>query len=100
MDSVFPSATLSILVVEDDAELRAAIVRTLTQAGYEAVPASSGEDALDLIAAAEFDRLCCASELPAARAAAMFAPPSTSSGQTLRWSMPPRLPRRSRDQKI
>ena len=41
MDSVFPSATPSILVVEDDAELRGATVRPLTQVGYEAVPASS-----------------------------------------------------------
>ena len=48
----------------DDAELRAAIIRVLTQAGHEAVPALSGKDALDLIAAAEFDGLYCTIELP------------------------------------
>lgn len=65
MDSISPSpAATSILVVEDDTQAREAVVHTLTQAGYEAIPASSGEDALDLIAAAEFDRLCCAIELP------------------------------------
>ncbi len=64
MDSISPSATPSILVVEDDAQSRAAITRAVTQAGYEAVPATSGEDALDLMAAAEFDGLYCAIELP------------------------------------
>jgi CheY-like chemotaxis protein len=39
MDSISSStAAPSILVVEDDAEAREAIVHTLTQAGYEAVP--------------------------------------------------------------
>jgi CheY-like chemotaxis protein len=65
MDSISSSsAAPSILVVEDDAEAREAIVRTLTQAGDEAVPASSGEDALVLMDVAEFDRLYCAIELP------------------------------------
>jgi CheY-like chemotaxis protein len=65
MDSISPStAAPSILVVEDDAQAREAIVHTLTQAGYEAVPTSSGADALDLMAAAEFDGLYCAIELP------------------------------------
>ena len=65
MDSISPSiAAPSILIVEDDVELRETIVRTLLQAGFEAVAASSGEDALDLIAAAEFDGLYCAIELP------------------------------------
>jgi CheY-like chemotaxis protein len=64
MDSIFPSAAPSILVAEDDEQLRETIVRILTQAGYEAVPASTGEDALDLMAAAEFDGLYCAIELP------------------------------------
>ena len=65
MDSILPSsAAPSILVVEDDAQAREAIVHTLTQAGYEAVQASSGEDALDLMATAEFDGLYCAIELP------------------------------------
>jgi CheY-like chemotaxis protein len=65
LDSILPSsAAPSILVVEDDAQAREAIVHTLTQAGYEAVQASSGEDALDLMATAEFDGLYCAIELP------------------------------------
>jgi len=65
MDSISPSTPApSILIVEDDAELRETIARTLLQAGYEAVAASSGEDALDLMAAAEFDGLYCAIELP------------------------------------
>jgi CheY-like chemotaxis protein len=54
----------SILVVEDDAELRALIACALKQAGHEAVLASSGEDALDLIAAADVDGLYCDIELP------------------------------------
>ena len=64
MDSISPSPAPSILVVEDDAQTREAITRTLTEAGYEVVPATSGEDALDLMAAAEFDGLYCAIELP------------------------------------
>jgi CheY-like chemotaxis protein len=59
LDSISPS----ILVVEDDAQSRETITRTLTQAGYEAVPATSGDDALDLMAT-EFDGLYCATELP------------------------------------
>jgi CheY-like chemotaxis protein len=64
MDSISPSSVAPSNFVEDDAEAREAIVHTLTQAGYEAVPVSSGEDALDLMAAAEFDGLYCAIELP------------------------------------
>jgi len=64
LDSISPPATPSILVVEDEALSREAITRALTQAGYEAVPATSGDDALDLMAAAEFDGLYCAIELP------------------------------------
>jgi CheY-like chemotaxis protein len=60
LDSISPS----ILVVEDDAQSREAISRTLTQAGYEAVPATSGDDVLNLMAAAEFDGRYCAIELP------------------------------------
>jgi CheY-like chemotaxis protein len=64
LDSISPSATPSILVVEDEAQSREVITRALTLAGYEAVPATSGDDALDLMAAAEFDGLYCAIELP------------------------------------
>lgn len=65
MDSISSSsAAPSILVVEDDAQAREAIIHILSQAGYEAVPATSGDDALDLMAAAEFDGLYCAIELP------------------------------------
>jgi DNA-binding NtrC family response regulator len=61
-DSTSPGS--SILVVEDNAELRTLITLALKRAGYEAVLASCGEDALDLIAAADFDGLYCAIELP------------------------------------
>jgi CheY-like chemotaxis protein len=65
MDSTSPEPpSPSILVVEDDAELRALIALALKQAGHEALFASSGEDALDLMAAAEFDGLYCNIELP------------------------------------
>jgi CheY-like chemotaxis protein len=65
MDSTSPEPpSPSILVVEDDAELRALIALALKQAGHEALFASSGEDALDLMAAAEFDGLYGNIELP------------------------------------
>jgi CheY-like chemotaxis protein len=54
----------SILVVEDVAELRTLITLALKQARYEAVLASSGEDTLNLIAAADFDGFYCTIELP------------------------------------
>ena len=63
MDSISPSSTPSILVVEDDAQSRESITRALPQAAYEAVLAASGEGALDLIAA-EFDGLYCAIGFP------------------------------------
>jgi CheY-like chemotaxis protein len=64
LDSISSStAAPSILIVEDDAPSREAVTHAPTQAGYEVVPASSGEDALDLIAA-EFDGLLCAIERP------------------------------------
>jgi DNA-binding NtrC family response regulator len=63
LDSISSSLAPSILVVEDDAQAREPITRALTQAGYEAVPGSSGDDALDLMAAAEFDGLYCVIEL-------------------------------------
>ena len=63
MDSISSSTAPSILVVEDDAQAREAIAHTLTQAGYEAVPATC-DDALDHMAAAELDGLYCAIELP------------------------------------
>jgi CheY-like chemotaxis protein len=65
LDSISSStAAPSILIVEDDAPSREAVTHAPTQAGYEVVPASPGEDALDLIAAAEFDGLLGAIELP------------------------------------
>jgi CheY-like chemotaxis protein len=65
MDSISSStAAPCILIVEDDPELRETIVYTLIQAGCEVVVASCGEDALDLMAAAEFDGVYCAIDLP------------------------------------
>jgi len=52
LDSIFPSAAPSILVAEDDEQLRKAIIHALTRAGDEAVPASNAKEALDLMAAA------------------------------------------------
>ena len=52
MDSISLSPAPSILAVEDDAQLRGAIARGMTQAGYEAVPVSFPKEALDLMAAA------------------------------------------------
>jgi CheY-like chemotaxis protein len=64
MDSKLPEPpSPSILIVEDDAEFRPLISRALKQAGYEDFLAASGEDALDLIAAAEFDGLYCTIDL-------------------------------------
>ena len=65
MDSTAPPVTrLSILVVEDDPALRDIIIRVLGRAGHAVVSASTGEDALDLLAAADFDGLYCGIELP------------------------------------
>jgi CheY-like chemotaxis protein len=64
LDSISPSSAAPSILVEDGAEAREAIVCTLTQAGDEAVPASSGEDALYLMGVAEFDGLYCAIEVP------------------------------------
>jgi CheY-like chemotaxis protein len=38
-----------ILIVEDHADTRAALVRVVSMAGYEAVPAGCGEDALAVL---------------------------------------------------
>ena len=54
----------SILVVEVDKPLREDVSRTLKRAGYEVVLAGTGEEALDLIAAADFDGLYCEVQLP------------------------------------
>ncbi|WP_230532050.1 response regulator transcription factor [Microvirga roseola] len=67
MDStLFQAASPTILIVEDDAELRDLIAVTLRQAGYDVVlaPDGSAEAALDLISALEFDGLCCEARLP------------------------------------
>ena len=46
-----PSGTaLTILVVDDDAVIRAMVARTLTLAGFEVATAASGRDALRLVA--------------------------------------------------
>jgi CheY-like chemotaxis protein len=52
------------LVVGDDAVLREATACSHIQADYEVAPVSCGEDALDLITAAEFDGLYCTIKPP------------------------------------
>jgi CheY-like chemotaxis protein len=52
MDSISPSTAPSILLVEEDTELRKSIIHALIRAGDEAAPASDAKEALDLMAAA------------------------------------------------
>ncbi|SCY82088.1 response regulator transcription factor [Microvirga guangxiensis] len=78
MDSA--SSSLSILVVEEDLELRPQIVLALRQASCEAILASSSEDAFDLIAVADSDGLYCAIDSPAKSMVGKSAPPSALSG--------------------
>ena len=78
----------SILVVEVDKPLREDVSRTLKRAGYEVVLAGTGEEALDLIAAADFDGLYCEVQLPGEIDGWEAAPPSASSGPTSRQFMP------------
>jgi CheY-like chemotaxis protein len=86
MDSTSSEPLGPSIHVEDDAELRALTAFALKQAGCEAVPASSGEDALDLIAAADFDGLYCDIELPGQVMAGKLAPPSAlSSPAAMDW---------------
>ena len=66
----------SILVVEVDKPLREDVSRTLKRAGYEVVLAGTGEEALDLIAAADFDGLYCEVQLPREIDGWEAAPPS------------------------
>jgi CheY-like chemotaxis protein/anti-sigma regulatory factor (Ser/Thr protein kinase) len=48
-----PGGSESILVVEDDADLRETVVTALTQLGYRALPASNAETALRILAGPE-----------------------------------------------
>ncbi len=48
-------AQQSILVVEDDADVRASTVRALRRAGYEVIEASDGQEALTLMASRELE---------------------------------------------
>lgn len=50
-----PALSAQVLVVEDDSELRQALVDTLDIAGYRVLEAQSGEAALQLIAKNSFD---------------------------------------------
>lgn len=78
MDSA--SSSLSILVVEEDLELRPQIVLAPRQASCEAILASSREDAFDLIAVADSDGLYCAIDSPAKSMVGKSALPSALSG--------------------
>ncbi len=54
----------SILIVDDEPELRNAIVAYLTEEGYEVQAASSGEDSLELLKTTPFDILITDMKLP------------------------------------
>ena len=84
MDSTSPPTPPTTLIVEDDAQSREATARALTRAGYEAIAATSREEALHLMAAVEFDGLYCAIELPGAGSA----PESIPEKMTVAWIKP------------
>lgn len=54
----------TVLVVDDEVELRSAIESYLTQEGYEVRAASSGEEALDLLKTLPFDMMITDMKLP------------------------------------
>ena len=54
----------SILVVEDEAPLAAAVVDALRDAGYVVDRAADGEDALEKISGATFDLVVCDLKMP------------------------------------
>lgn len=58
--------TLRVLVVDDDPAVRAIIARQATRHGWTAVPAASGEHALDMLVAegAAFDAVVCDLRMP------------------------------------
>jgi PleD family two-component response regulator len=52
-----PGAKPSVLVVDDEAAVAMVLARGLTYAGYDAVVAGSGQEALDRLAEKSFDVL-------------------------------------------
>jgi two-component system cell cycle sensor histidine kinase/response regulator CckA len=58
------TAGASILVVEDEAALAAAVSELLTDAGYQVECASDGKDALDRIGIGPFDLVICDLKMP------------------------------------
>ena len=61
---VEPAAGASILVVEDEAALAAAVVDMLRDAGYVVEGAADGEEALEKVAARAFDLVICDLKMP------------------------------------
>lgn len=50
-----PPAAQRLIVVDDDTPVREMLVRVLTEAGYQAFPADSGRQALEVLAAHQID---------------------------------------------
>ena len=59
-----PSAGASILVVEDEAALAAAVTDALRDAGYVVERAADGEEALARVRAQQFDLVICDLKMP------------------------------------
>lgn len=55
---------MAILVIEDETDCREGLTELLELSGYEAVGASSGQEAMRLIAAESFDLILCDVTMP------------------------------------
>lgn len=64
MNTIEKAEKETVLIVDDEVELRNAIGGYLTQLGYEVQSASSGEEALDLVKSVPFDILITDMKLP------------------------------------
>ena len=56
---IAPGGTETILVVEDDADLRETVVTALTQLGYRALSAPNAAAALRILAGTGARSICC-----------------------------------------
>jgi CheY-like chemotaxis protein len=74
----------SLLVVEDEAQLAAAVTESLRDAGYLVEHAADGEQALERVAAQKFDLIVCDLKMPRLDGKAFFRELSTRSPQLAR----------------